>query len=181
MLRSLFLYTALLCGANAAFAGQIDFDAAHAAGLAKLAPTDATPAPQASFTGADGQPVTLADYKGKALLVNFWATWCAPCRAEMPSLDRLQQQRGGDDFQVLTIATGRNAPAAIDKFLAETGIRSLPRLTDPKMALARAFGVLGMPVTVLIDADGQQVARLIGDAEWDSPAALAVIDQLTAN
>lgn len=138
------------------------------------------PVSDVPFQGADGE-MTLADYRGQVVVLNFWATWCAPCRAEMPSLDRLQQQRGGDDFQVLTIATGRNAPAAIDKFLAETGIRSLPRLTDPKMALARAFGVLGMPVTVLIDADGQQVARLIGDAEWDSPAALAVIDQLTAN
>lgn len=181
MLRSLFLYTALLCGANAAFAGQIDFDAAHQAGLPSLAQTTPTPAPQMSFLDADGQEVTLADYRGKALLVNFWATWCAPCRAEMPSLDALQKARGSDRFKVLTIAAGRNSPAAIDKFFDETGIETLPRMTDAKMSLARSFGVMAMPVSVLIDAEGNEVARLIGDAEWDSPAAMAVIDQLTAD
>ncbi|PZO66951.1 MAG: TlpA family protein disulfide reductase [Paracoccus denitrificans] len=182
MLRRLFLYTALICAANAgvAVAGPVDWDAARQAGLSKLVDAAPKPVPQTEFTDPDGKPVTLADYKGKALLINFWATWCAPCREEMPSLDRLQTQLGGDDFQVLTIASGRNPPASINKFFTEESITALPRLTDTKMALARQMGVLAMPVSILVDHDGNEVARMVGDADWSSPAAVAMIEQLKA-
>nr|WP_254368098.1 TlpA disulfide reductase family protein [Paracoccus sp. Z118] len=176
------LYTSLLIAANAglASAGPVDWDAAREAGLAKL--TDgAQEVPDIAFKDADGNEVTLADWQGKALLVNFWATWCAPCREEMPSLDSLAEQRNGEDFEVLTIASGRNPPPAIRKFLDETGVENLPILTDERMALARAMGVMAMPVTILIDAEGQEVARMIGDADWASPAAIAVVDQLRAD
>ena len=184
LLRSIALYTSLLVAANAlaglpAAAGPVDWQAARDAGLTKL--TDAVqPVPDVQFTDAEGKQVSLADWKGKALLVNFWATWCAPCREEMPSLDALQAQRGGEDFAVLTIAAGRNPPPAIRKFMDETGVKNLPMLTDERMALARGMGVLAMPVTILIDAEGNEVARMIGDADWASPAALAVVDQLRA-
>ncbi|WP_136653076.1 TlpA disulfide reductase family protein [Paracoccus aeridis] len=184
LLRSIALYTSLLVAANAlaavpAAAGPVDWQAAREAGLAKL--TDGAQAvPDVPFTDAGGKQVSLADWKGKALLVNFWATWCAPCREEMPSLDALQAQRGGDDFAVLTIASGRNPPPAIRKFMDETGVKNLPVLTDERMALARAMGVMAMPVTILIDAEGNEVARMIGDADWSSPAALSVVDQLRA-
>ena len=184
LLRSIALYTSLLVAANVAgglpaAAGPVDWQAARDAGLTKL--TDAVqPVPDVQFTDAEGKQVSLADWKGKALLVNFWATWCAPCREEMPSLDALQAQRGGEDFAVLTIAAGRNPPPAIRKFMDETGVKNLPMLTDERMALARGMGVLAMPVTILIDAEGNEVARMIGDADWASPAALAVVDQLRA-
>ncbi|MFV0300774.1 MAG: TlpA family protein disulfide reductase [Paracoccus sp. (in: a-proteobacteria)] len=180
MLRSLLLYTALVFGANAAFAGPIDFDAAHANGLAKLTRTEPTDLPDAVFLDADGNELRLADYAGKALLVNFWATWCAPCREEMPALDLLQGELGGEDFQVLTIATGRNAREAIDKFYAETGVEHLPVLTDAKQKLSRDMGVLGLPVSVLISPEGKEVARLMGDADWASDGARQVIRELTA-
>lgn len=179
MLRSL-LYTALICAANAAFAGPVDWEAARAAGLDKLVADAPKPVPDVSFTDLDGGTHRLAEYRGKALLVNFWATWCAPCRAEMPALDRLQAAQGGENFAVLTIAAGRNPPAAIEKFLTEAEATHLPRLTDPSMALARSFGVLAMPVSILIDAEGNEVARMVGDAEWDSPAAQELIRQLSA-
>lgn len=180
MLRSLLLYTALVFGANAGFAGPIDIEAAHANGLQKLVLTEPTDLPETIFLDADEAEVTLADWQGKALLVNFWATWCAPCREEMPSLDALQAELGGDDFQVLTIATGRNSRAAIDKFYGETQIANLPVLTDPRQRLARDMGVLGLPASILISADGQEVARLLGDADWSSDAAKQVIRELTA-
>ena len=180
MLRSVLLYTALVFGANAGFAGPIDFDAAKAAGFVKLIPTEPTDVSDAAFLDADGNELTLADYKGKALLLNFWATWCAPCREEMPALDALQAELGGDDFQVLTIATGRNSREAIDKFFAEESIENLPILTDAKQNLSRDLGVMGLPVSVLVSADGQEVARLPGDADWASDAAKQVIRELIA-
>lgn len=160
--------------------GPVDWQAARDAGLPKLIESTPAPAPDLPFSDLDGGNHSLADYRGKLLLVNFWATWCAPCREEMPSLDALQRQMGGDDFAVLTIAAGRNPPPAIRKFFAEAGITDLPTLTDPSMALARAFGVLAMPISVLIDAEGREIARMAGDADWASPAALALIGQLKA-
>ena len=181
MLRSLALYTALVFAANAGVAGSVDWQAARDSGLPKLVETPPAPVPAVEFTDVDGGTHTLADWTGKVVLLNFWATWCAPCRDEMPSLDALQKARGGDRFAVVTVASGRNTPAAIDRFFQEAGVTDLPRLTDPTMGLARALGVLAMPVSVLIDADGNEVARMTGDADWASPAAQALIDQLTAD
>lgn len=180
MLRSLVLYTALVLGANTAFAGEIDWPAAHEAGLGKLARTDPTPVPATAFTDPDGGAHSLADYKGKVVLLNFWATWCAPCREEMPSLDRLQAEMGDDDFQVVAIAAGHNPPPAVKKFLTEENIRNLPVRLDPRQALAREMGVMGMPVTILIDRDGNEIARLIGGADWSSDAARTVVTQAKA-
>lgn len=181
MLRSVLLYTALVLGANAAFAGEVDWDAVKEGGLAKLVPSEDAPAlPDTSFTDPEGNTHSLADYEGKVILVNFWATWCYPCREEMPSLDALQTELGGEDFQVVTIATGRNPPEKIDKFFTETGVENLPVLLDPKQKLARDMGVVGLPVSVLIDREGKEIARLVGDADWSSDAAKDVIQQVTA-
>ena len=110
-------------------------------------------------------------------MLNFWATWCAPCRHEMPSLDRLQVALPG--IVVVPLAAGRNAPDQITKFFAEAEIKNLTVLRDPKMALARPLGVVGLPMTLIINPEGQEVARLIGDAEWDSPNAIAVMTALS--
>jgi hypothetical protein len=93
----------------------------------------------------------------------------------MPALDRLQAALGDDRFEVITIATGRNAPAAIDRFFEETGVAHLRRFTDPGQELARRIGILGLPVTVLIGADGQEIGRLTGGAAWDGAEALALL------
>ncbi|MEL6466178.1 MAG: TlpA disulfide reductase family protein [Pseudomonadota bacterium] len=132
-----------------------------------------------AFDLADGAGEgTLADYEGKHVLVNFWATWCAPCRHEMPMLSELQAEFGGDDFEVVTIATGRNNPAAIVKFLEEIGATNLPRHQDPKQKLAAQMAVFGLPITVLIDPGGREIARLRGDADWSSDSAKAIIASL---
>lgn len=135
--------------------------------------------PDVDFRDAAGGEHRLGDWKGRVILVNYWATWCAPCRQEMPSLDRLQAAMGGERFAVLTIATGRNALPAIERFFAETGVTHLPVLLDPRSALARAAGVAGLPATVLIDAEGREIGRVIGEADWASPEAMALIDALT--
>lgn len=95
-------------------------------------------------------------------------------------LAALQEEFGGDRFAVVTIATGRNSPAGIKKFFDEIGVTDLPRHQDPRQALARDMGVLGLPVTVIIDPEGQEVGRLMGDADWGSDSAKAIIAALLA-
>ena len=174
------LYMALSLGAIPALA---DVDAAIAAreGDMKKLVFHATPeaVSSAPFDLADGAgQKALADYEGKHILVNFWATWCAPCRHEMPMLSELQAEFGGDDFEVVTIATGRNNPAAIVKFLEEIEATNLPRHQDPKQKLAAQMGIFGLPITVLINPEGREIARLRGDADWSSDSAKAVITAL---
>ncbi|MFZ5710222.1 MAG: TlpA family protein disulfide reductase [Pseudomonadota bacterium] len=182
LLRSAVLYTALTLIANAAAAQGIDraaLDALRQGDMEKLALADTpTAVPDTVFFAPDGTERRLTEWKGKVTVVNFWATWCAPCRKEMPSLDRLQAALGGDAFDVVTIATGRNSPAGIDRFFSETGLTALPRFTDPGQDLARAMAVMGLPVTVVIDREGREVGRLLGGAEWDAPEAVALLSAL---
>jgi thiol-disulfide isomerase/thioredoxin len=182
MLRSglAILYTALIFGANPAAADIAAADALRAGDMKKLSfHAAAKPLPEAALVGLDEAPHTLSEWQGKWVLVNFWATWCAPCRTEMPSLDRLQAELGGDRFTVVTVATGRNPVPAIEKFYAEEGITHLTAIRDPKSELARGLGILGLPVTVILNPEGQEIARLIGDADWAGPEALAVLTALT--
>lgn len=139
------------------------------------------PAGSAPFITAEGGEARLSDHAGRYVLVNFWATWCAPCRKEMPSLSRLQAEMGGENFEVLTIASGKNMPAKMVKFFEEVEVDNLPLARDPKSALAREMGVLGLPVTVLLDPQGREIARMTGDAEWDSASAKAIIKALVEN
>ncbi len=179
MLRMLILYTALAAGANMALAGEVDLQAARAGGL-ELVAGNGDAVPDAVFTDPEGGEHRLSDYRGKAMLLNFWATWCAPCREEMPALNSLQKEFGDDDFAVVTIASGRNPLPAIEKFFAEAEVDSLPVLLDPRQNLAREFGVVAMPATFLIDADGNEVARILGPADWATDTAREVVSQLKA-
>ena len=174
------VYTALLTGANATWAAGPDILSLRDGDMKKLIVHDGPQAvSDAAFDLADDEgTATLSDYREKYVLVNFWATWCAPCRKEMPQLNALQKEFGGDHFEVLTIATGRNSPDGITKFFAEAGIDSLPRHQDPKQALASQMGIFGLPITVLIDPEGREIARLRGDAKWDSDSAKDIIKAL---
>jgi len=131
-----------------------------------------------AFESESGTAMTLADYKGKYILLNFWATWCTPCRREMPMLSEMQASLGGDNFAVVTLATGRNPPPAIKKFFTEIGVDNLPRHRDPKSLLGNEMGVFGLPVTLILDPSGNEIARLTGDAEWNSDSAKAIISAL---
>ncbi len=174
------LYMALCLGASPAVS---DVDAAIAARTGDMKKLVFHTGPKATSNASfqladDGGKATLADYKGKVVLLNFWATWCAPCRAEMPHLSELQAELGGPDFEVLTIATGRNSPVGIRKFFDEIGVNNLPRHQDPKQSLAAQMGIFGLPITVILDAEGREIARLRGDADWASDSAKAVIQAL---
>ena len=178
-LRVIGLYTALCLTANSALAGPeaaafLDGDMKK---LVFAASPVVIPQDVVLVDGAGGDR-RLSEWRGRWVVLNFWATWCAPCRHEMPSLDRLQAAM--PNIAVLPVATGRNAPEAITKFYAEAGIGLLPVLRDPKSELARGMGVMGLPVTVILNPDGLEVARLIGDAEWDSASAQAVLAALVA-
>lgn len=179
------VYTSLGPGANPAVAeGARDYAAVEPlrdGSMRKLIFADPRELPDAAFTDAAGGEHRLADWQGRWLVVNFWATWCAPCRKEMPGLDALQAEFGGERFAVLTIATGRNPLPAVQRFFAETGVSHLPQLLDPTSALAREMGVLGLPVTVLIDPEGREVARLIGDADWSGDSARSIVAALLAD
>jgi len=130
------------------------------------------------FNHEDGSELTLAAFEGQYVLLNFWATWCAPCRKEMPHLSEIQNEFGGDDLQVVTIATGLNQRPAMERFFDEIGVNNLPLHTDANSALARDMGVVGLPVTLIMDPNGQEVARLIGDADWASDSAKAILTAL---
>lgn len=132
------------------------------------------------FRDEKDQPITLEAFRGKVVLLNLWATWCIPCREEMPALDRLQQSRGGQDFQVVAVAQDRGGRAKMEKFLSEIGATRLTPYLDASMKSGRAWGATGLPATILIDRQGREVARLYGAAEWDKADALKLIDALVA-
>ena len=178
---SALLYTALALGANAAMADTAGLEALKSGDMRKLVfASEPAVVPDTVIYDVEDAEHRLSDYRGRVVLVNFWATWCAPCRKEMPSLDRLQGAMGGEDFVVVTIATGRNPIPAMQKFFTENGVANLPLLRDPKQALARDMAVLGLPVSLLLDREGREVARLIGDAEWDTAEAQALIAAVIA-
>ncbi len=135
-----------------------------------------TPAPAAPFTAPDGRAVGLADFAGRPVLLNLWATWCAPCVAEMPALDRLAG-RAGDRLVVLTVSQDLEGRRAVDPFFARGRFRHLRPYTDTQNALPLALGAAGLPVSVLYDAAGREVWRLAGEWDWDrvEPAALAAL------
>ena len=121
------------------------------------------------FDDAQGQSRNLADFKGKVVLLNIWATWCGPCRKEMPALDRLQAALGGPDFEVVALSIDRGGMDAARKFLADIGIRTLAIYLDSSGQALRTLSALGLPTTLLIDREGREIGRLIGPADWDSP------------
>ncbi|MCF6113015.1 TlpA family protein disulfide reductase [Mesorhizobium muleiense] len=133
------------------------------------------PVPEISFEDANGQPKTLADFGSKVVLLNIWATWCAPCRKEMPTLDRLQAKLGGPDFEVVALSIDRAGPDKVKKFFAEIGIEHLALNIDTSGKAMFTLGALGLPMTLLIDREGKEIGRLIGPAEWGSPEMLDFI------
>lgn len=128
------------------------------------------------FLDGAGNTRHFADFRGRVLLVNFWATWCAPCIEEMPDLAALQDGMGGEDFTVLAISQDRGGRDVAEPFVRDRlGLPRLPVLYDPNSALGRAMGVKGLPTTFLIDRRGRAVGHYLGAAEWNAPGARAMI------
>jgi len=146
-------------------------------GLRKL--REATrPLPEFQFFDEAGATITAASHAGRALVINFWATWCPPCVAEMPAFDRAQALLKEEGILVLPLSSDRGGAAQVRPFYERLGLRHLPILLDPRGATARAFGARGLPTTVIINRAHQEVARLEGEAVWDDPAVLAAVRRL---
>jgi thiol-disulfide isomerase/thioredoxin len=128
-----------------------------------------------NFQDKMGQPVNLDSFKGKVVVLNFWATWCPPCVAEMPALDRLQSELGGRDFAVVAVSTDREGIKKSAPFYRRAGIKSLTLYNDTRQNLLDAFQGKSLPMTVLLDRDGRMVGRIEGAAQWDSAEAKALI------
>ena len=146
----------------------------------KLGPLRAITPPQLlpkfRFVDGSGEELTLADFSGKTLLVNKWATWCPPCREEMPSLDRLQAQLGGDDFHVLAISTDLNGMPAVLDFFQQIEITFLDAYIDSDGETENALKVPGLPTTLLVDKSGNAIGVKVGPMQWDSEEIIAVVN-----
>ena len=140
-----------------------------------LVKADRPAVPDLSFRDAQGTEIRLSKWLGRVVLVNLWATWCAPCRKEMPALADLQKQLGSDDFEVVALSIDRKGLAASAAFLKETGADTLGLYIDETSKALHSLQALGLPVTVLIDRHGREIGRLLGPAEWSSDEAIALI------
>jgi thiol-disulfide isomerase/thioredoxin len=171
----------LVAGAAAAggtLLGALPGRQGRAAGLGRLAETGPKPLPEFSFTDAEGKARTVAEFAGKGLVINLWATWCPPCVAEMPALDRMQAALAEEGVRVLALSSDREGRAKVEPFYRDRGIRRLGLWLDPRGAAQRALGARALPTTVIIDRKGLERARLEGPAEWDKPEMLAAVRRL---
>ena len=135
------------------------------------------PKPVQAFQFADGEGKSrgLSDSRGKSVLLNIWATWCVPCRKEMPALDHLQAALGGPNFQVVPLSVDRGGADVVRNFFAEIGIKKLEIYLDVSGVATRKLSVVGLPTTLIIDREGREIGRLIGPAEWDEPANIEFV------
>jgi len=153
--------------------------------LAAMAPVPAAPAPEGlavhdeprslapiEFEDGAGRTLTLADFRGRIVVLNLWATWCPPCRSEMPTLDRLQGELGGPAFEVIALSVDRAGMEVVDEFFTEIGVEHLQRYIDPSMRALPRLAVAGLPTTLIVDRDGRELARLVGEADWASEEML---------
>jgi thiol-disulfide isomerase/thioredoxin len=134
------------------------------------------PMPVHPFIDENGVETALSDFRGRVLLVNFWATWCAPCRVEMKSLDRLEAALGGDDFAVIPISLDLEGAEIVLPFYAEYGLDHLPVALNPKGEIGAALALTGLPTTIVVGRDGNGLGYMLGPAEWDSADAKALIE-----
>jgi len=123
----------------------------------------------------DGGRGDMEDFRGKVILVNVWATWCVPCREEMPTLDALQAELGSDRFEVVALSIDRAGAPVVQRFYDEIGITNLKMYVDKTMLSMTALRTIGLPTTILIDAQGQELGRLVGAAEWDDPEMVSFL------
>lgn len=144
--------------------------------VAAFQPSSApTSLPELTFVDGDGRTRGLADFRGHGVVLNFWATWCVPCVAEMPSLDRLQARLAARGIEVLALSSDRGGAPVVQAFFNRHGIERLSVALDQGLRAARGLGVQGLPTTVLIDGEGREMGRLVGAAEWDSAEAVALV------
>jgi thiol-disulfide isomerase/thioredoxin len=149
--------------------------------LAPDTPARPSPSDNATWQNARGKDLTLADFKGKVVLVNFWATWCSPCIRELPSIDRLQASLGGDQFTVVAISIDRGGKPVAERMVKRLKLKHLALYLDPKIESAKKMGVVSMPTTFIFDRKGREIGKLVGAAEWDEAEAVALVKYFIDN
>jgi thiol-disulfide isomerase/thioredoxin len=175
---ALALLLLLLIGADSARADQSG--AAEPPRLGEFIPVSPPQlAPPFSFDDLGGNAASLTDFAGRLVVLNLWATWCAPCLREMPSLDRMQA-RLGEDVVVLAISEDRSGSKVVEPFIDKLGLKSVKFYLDPKSGAERAFKVQGLPTSFVIGRDGKILGRVEGAAEWDSPKLLDILKSFLA-
>jgi len=136
---------------------------------------DPRPLPELRFVDGEGRRLTIADFRGRLVLLNIWATWCGPCRREMPTLDRLQAKIGGPDFEVVALSIDRQGVPVVKEFYRELGLKALGIYVDKSSQVTRDLNILGIPTTLLIDQRGREIGRVVGPAEWDGPEVVKLV------
>lgn len=136
--------------------------------------------PTLAFTDQDGHPLGLEPFKGKVVVLDYWATWCAPCRIEFPHLDKLQGRLADKGLVVIAVSLDRGGKPVVDRFYDEMHVANLAKYLDPSSASASALGLRGLPTTLVIDRQGREVARIEGVAAWDGPDVGKILDGLLA-
>jgi thiol-disulfide isomerase/thioredoxin len=135
------------------------------------------PLPEIRFQDDQGHDLTLADFRGRVVLLNVWATWCVPCRKEMPTLDRLQERLGGKDFLVMALSIDRKGIEAVKDFYRVVGVEKLAIYLDPSGKGSHSLAIPGVPTTLLINREGHEIARKLGEARWDSPEMVSLVER----
>ncbi len=133
------------------------------------------PLPDLRFADGERRALSLADFRGKLVLLNLWATWCGPCRREMPTLNRLQTRLGGPDFEVVALSFDRQGGPVVEKFYRELGLEALAVYVDKSGQVTRDLNIRGVPTTLLIDRQGREIGRVVGPAEWDGPEVVQLV------
>lgn len=164
------------CRASAAVAASLE-PLARGDMAALVVAERPVPAAAISFVDGAGRKRTLSDWAGRTVLVNLWATWCTPCKREMPALDRLQAELGGEGFEVVAINLDLGGPDKGKGFYGKVGLKNLAFYYDSETKIFRAVNALGMPTTLLVDDKGCEIARMAGPAEWASEDALALLSK----
>jgi thiol-disulfide isomerase/thioredoxin len=156
-------------------AGGVSRDLATGTLAAFLVHPQPKPLPDIAFQDGAGKPLKLSDWKGRVVLINLWATWCAPCRKEMPDLAALQKELGSDQFEVVAISVDRKGAEASSAFLKETGAGNLKLYVEPTTRIVGDLQSAGLPATILVDRQGREIGRLLGPAHWAAPEAVALV------
>jgi thiol-disulfide isomerase/thioredoxin len=140
-----------------------------------IAAREVKPAPPLEFLGKDGEKLTLENFRGRVVVLNLWATWCAPCLEEMPTLDHLQQQLEHLGVTVIALSLDRGGPKAVRDYYDQNDIKNLAVYVDPTMKAQSELNVIGLPTTILIDREGRERGRLVGPAAWDDSKAADLV------